>query len=70
MLIYPKILALLFVITLTQPLFAQGPGCRIPTVVYFGNGIGSGITTLNNAHKTLDSLEVEVNKTLTSSEQS
>ena len=60
----------LLVLSISRPLLAQASLCQTKTVVYFGNGIGSGIATAVNAGISLKSLKNEVNKTLPVDEQS
>ena len=61
---HPKMIMLILALALSRPLLAQDSPCQTKTVVYFGNGIGSGITTYKNAQITLLYLKGEIKKTL------
>ncbi len=54
---HSKIIMSLLVLSISRPLLAQASLCQTKTVVYFGNGIGSGIATAVNAGISLKSLK-------------
>ncbi|HKP94268.1 MAG TPA: hypothetical protein VJ385_00800 [Fibrobacteria bacterium] len=50
-------------------LFAQGSCTQVSAVVYFGNGVGSGVTTIKSAMASLGDLKSDVKGSLSSDEQ-